>query len=102
MRISDLEIVVEVVTETAQSGTPRGIRAEVAKRRGIGRTIVTDAIRRIEAEIDVILFEADSLSLTLSGMALAEHGPAFLEAQRIFIKFIQRGRRCNRSENPND
>jgi hypothetical protein len=102
MRISDLEIVVEVVTETAQSDAPRGIRAEVAKRRVIGRTIVTDAIRRIEAEIGVMLFEADSLSLTPSGMALAEHGPAFLEAQRIFIEFIQRGRRRNRSENPND
>ena len=101
MRFIDLEIVVDVVTETLLTKAPRGARIEIAKRRGINRSIVTDAIRRIESEMGVSLFEPDSVTLTPSGQAMAEHGPQFIEAQRIFVKFVKTGRRRTRSENPN-
>jgi Mn-dependent DtxR family transcriptional regulator len=102
MRFSDLEIVIDVVIETDKSEAPRGVRSEIAKRRGIGRSIVTDAIRRVEKKMAVALFESDSVTLTRSGRAMADHGPRFIETKRIFLEFVQKGRRPIRSENPND
>ncbi|WP_294537567.1 hypothetical protein [uncultured Rhodoblastus sp.] len=101
MRLIDLEIVIDVVTGTNKSKSPRGVRNEVAKRRGLGRSIVTDAIRRVEANMGVSLFESDSVTLTPSGKAMADHGPPFIETQRIFVEFVQKGHLRVRSENPN-
>ena len=85
MRFIDLEIVIEVVKETKTSERPRGARAEIAKRRGIARSIVTEAIGRIEVEMEASFFEPNSLTLTPSGEALAHHGPRFIESQQIFL-----------------
>jgi hypothetical protein len=102
MRFLDLEIAIEVAVETVKRPTHRGVRAEVADRRKIGRTIVTDAIKRIEAEIGVSLFESDKVTLTRNGHALAYHGPRFTEAKGILFEWIVEGRNPSRSENPNE
>ena len=91
VRMVDIQMVWDTVIATIEK--PRGARRRTAIKHGVVPATITEAIRRFEAAMDVMLFSDDPIEgsdpLTAHGYAFARHGSTFLDSYQILRKFVQ-------------
>ena len=86
-RLKDLRLTVELLVEAV--GREDGARERVATRHGVQKSVLTDAVRRMEQFFRVSLFEGPQRkSPTSAGRKMAAYGPRVLDEFEIFSSML--------------